>query len=361
MGSQTKLFLVATVMLTACRGGEPGAQPVGFEGSGGSGVIDATALDCPSPEGLPFEVEASGFSNPDAEAVVEDNPRNKDAAGDVLGNPGGVSGYTSMPLSDDPATGPLVFAGVKARAPETSGLMTNFIAEEPVSLWRYSSTDDSWSQLERGTTDLFGEYRFEIDLAVEDVLRPVYSVLEADRSCAAHYTFLLESGTKVVVTDIDGTLTLSDEELFKQIDDGSYTPLENTSAALLMNTWADKGYQVVYLTARPHAFRAETRAWLDDLGYPVGPVVTANSLVFGDSARQYKREWVNRIVSSFGWEVAAAYGNATSDIDAYEDAGISKEITFIVGENGGVADTIAVENNDYSAHITDFVEQQPDA
>jgi len=353
--------LLAIAALPACRGGEPGAQPVGFEGSGGSGLVDATQLDCPTPDGLPFEVEATGFTDEDAAAIAEDNPRNKDEAGDILGNPGGVFGYTNMPLTDSPAAGPLVFQGKKARAPETSGLTSNPIPNEPVSLWRYDADADMWNQLERGNTDLFGEYHFELDIAIDDVTRPVYGVLEADETCAPHYAFLLDAGAKVVITDIDGTLTLSDEELFSQIDDGSYTPLENMSAALMMNTWADKGYQVVYLTARPHAFRAETRTWLSDLGYPLGPVITANSLVFGDSARQYKREWVNRIVNDFGWEVAAAYGNAESDIDAYEDAGIPKDITFIVGPNAGVADTVAIENNDYSAHITDFVDQQPDA
>lgn len=361
MSKPTIFTLLVLSALPACRGGEPGAQPVGFEGSGGSGVVDATQLSCPNPGALPFEVEASGFASDDAAAVADENPRNKDEAGDLLGNPGGVFGFTNMPLTQAPAAGSLVFSGKKARAPQGSGLASNPIGEEPVSLWRYDVATEVWNQLARGSTDLFGEYRFDLDIAIDDVTRPVYGVLEADRTCAAHYAFLLDAGTKVIITDIDGTLTLSDEELFKQIDDGAYVPLENTSAALLMNTWAEKGYQIVYLTARPHAFRSETRSWLDELGYPLGPVITANSLVFGDSARQYKREWVNRVVGDFNWDVVAAYGNADSDIDAYEDAGIPKDVTFIIGENGGIADTIAIENNDYSAHITDYVEQQPDA
>ena len=149
--------------------------------------------------------------------------------------------------------------------------------------------------------------------------------------------------------------------LFRQIDDGTYDPVENGSATALMNAWADKGYAIVYLTARPHAFRAETRAWLTDHGFPVGPVISANSLVFGDSARIYKRAWVNRMIGDFGWRIAAAYGNATSDIDAYEDGGIGKDITFIIGEFAGASETQSVENNDYTAHIADFVDSHPDA
>ncbi|MCA9617458.1 MAG: hypothetical protein KC731_00460 [Myxococcales bacterium] len=357
------LALLALGALGGCRGGEPGALPVGYGsgGGGGGGLVEASALACPKPAGLPFAVEATGFASVEAEEVAADNPRNKDEASDLLGNPGGVFGYTNMPLTDSPAGGDLVFTGKRARSPEGSGLTSIPIKGEAVSLWRYDPSDETWSSLARGTTSTSGEYRFELAGPIDEPTRPVYSVLEADETCAPHYPFLLDAGTKIVVTDIDGTLTLSDEELSKQFSDSSYVPLENKSAALMMNTWAEKGYQVVYLTARPHVFRAETRKWLDDLGYPVGPVITANQLVFGDSARQYKRTWVNRVVTDFGWVVTAAYGNATSDIDAYEDAGIPKDITFIIGESAGVAGTTAIDANDFSSHITDFVEQQPDA
>jgi hypothetical protein len=324
-------------------------------------LTDATSLECPAPGNLPFALESSGFASGDARAVVEDNPRNKDEAADILGNPGGVFGYTNMPVSDALVGGPLVFAGKKARAPQGAGLNSTPIGGEAVSLWHYDVAGESWNQLDRGTTDAFGAYRFDNAVAIDDPGVPVYSMLEADGSCAAHYGFVLDAGAKVVITDIDGTLTLSDDELLMQIDDGDYVPAEKIAAAQLMNTWADKGYDVVYMTARPHAFRSETRAWLDDLGYPLGPVISANSLVFGDTAREYKSAWVNRVVNDLGWVVVAAYGNATSDIDAYADAGIPQDITFIIGENAGVSGTVAVDNDDYSAHIADFVETQPDA
>ena len=162
-----------------------------------------------------------------------------------------------------------------------------------------------------------------------------FTVVEGDATCAIHGVFQWPAGTEVVITDIDGTMTFSDDELFKQIDDGAYVPLQNASADALMNAWSKKGYEIVYLTARPHLFRAETRRWLSDLGFPTGPVITANSLVFGDSAREYKGAWVKRLTNDLGWDIVAAYGNAESDIQAYEDAAIPKGITFIVGEFAG--------------------------
>jgi phosphatidate phosphatase PAH1 len=124
-----------------------------------------------------------------------------------------------------------------------------------------------------------------------------------------------------------------------------------------MQTWDGKGYTIVYLTARLHTFRPETRTWLEDEGYPTGPMITAADL--GDAAA-YKTAWLQRMIDDFGWDVVAAYGNATTDIDAYAAAGIPTDITFIIGPNAGMGGTQPIANDDYTQHIADFVDQQPD-
>ena len=333
----------------------------GAAGSTGAGTSDATSLACPRPGPLPFELESSGWADPANEKRAELEERDKDETSDRLGNDGSSAiTYDSLTVASSAPT-PL-YAGKKARAPKTSGLESNGLAGEFVSLWKYDAEAATWASLARQQTDATGEYSFALDASLG--LAPgeaVYAVLEADGSCAPHYDYLLPAGTKFILTDIDGTMTLSDEELFNQIADGSYDPRENDSASVLMNTWADKGYPIVYLTARPHTFRAETRAWLDSHAFPVGPVISANSLVFDESAREYKGAWVNRMLGDFGWQVIAAYGNATSDIDAYEDAGIPKDITFIVGPEAGAAGTMGIDGNNYSSHIADFVTPYADA
>ena len=40
--------------------------------------------------------------------------------------------------------------------------------------------------------------------------------------------------------------------------------------------------------------------------------------------------------------------------------GIPKEITFIIGEFAGDDDTVAIEDDDYTSHIADYVTAQPD-
>jgi hypothetical protein len=345
----------------ACRGGSTDAGGGGGGSAGGPPLSDATELKCPNPGALPFATEVHEFTNDDAKLTADGSPRNKDEASDVLGVPGGPQVNTYIPVETASGTERPSYDGRKARTGQASGLTAIGLPEEPVSLWYYDPAGKAWQTLGRQPTDSEGGYSLAPSGAVVTELdRPVYSILEADGSCAEHFDYLLPVGTKLVVTDIDGTLTLSDDELFKQIDDGTYAPLQNESADLLMNAWFDKGYRVVYLTARPHEFRSETRAWLRDEGFPPGPVITANSLVFDESARTYKRSWVNRLLQDFQWEVVAAYGNAASDIDAYEDAGIPKDITFIIGEFAGANGTQAIANNDFSDHVADFVTPYPD-
>ncbi|MBK6517628.1 MAG: hypothetical protein IPG04_26795 [Polyangiaceae bacterium] len=330
-------------------------------GTGGTPISDLTELSCPTPGLLPFVTETNAFASDDNAFTAEGSPRSKDEASDTLGVPGGprantyVAAEQATPATDQP------YDGKKARTGNSAGLSAVALRGEAVSLWTYDPAAQAWLTLGRTDTDDEGAYSIARTGGSTELGRPVYSILEADGSCAEHYEYLLDPGTQVIITDIDGTLTLSDEELFQQISDGAYVPVQMGSAAELVSAWADKGYVIIYMTARPHMFRAETRTWLRDQGFPTGPVLTANALVVDETARTYKASWVSRVLDDFQWDVVAAYGNAQSDIDAYEDGGIPKDITFIVGELAGTSGTVAVENNDYAAHITDFVEPYPDA
>lgn len=352
-----------SLLLPACGGDDGAAETSGTEGASSTEgevepAFEPVLLDCPMPGTLPFSTQASAFDSSEAETVVQDLPRIKDEGSDILGNPGGAVAFTHMALTDAPSMR-FVHEGKKARTAMDTGLEVTPVASEWVSLWRYDGSD--WHEEARTQTDHEGTYAFTGIDPGTNVSQPIYSILEGEGSCTPHHALLLEPGTPVVVTDIDGTLTLGDEELTTQINDGTYVPVEMGSASTMLNTWADKGYFVAYLTARPHVFRSETRRWLDDRGFPPGPVISSNTFVYGDSARGYKATWVTRLISELGWDVVAAYGDATSDIGAYEDAGVPKNVTFIVGEHAGVDGTQPIENLDYADHIAAFVASQPEA
>jgi len=319
---------------------------------------DPVLLGCAPGSKFPFETEGSGFDNPDAETIAGDNPRQKDVASDLLGNPGGPYAYTTL-TNADPVGDAVAYEGEKARTANDTGLDRTGLAGEAVSLWRYDG--DAWTQQGRQSTGDDGSYSFADAALSNNNAQPLYSVLEADQSCAPHYTWLLEPGSPFILADIDGTLTLSDEELFMQVNDAAYDPLLKGAAVELMQAWASKGYTVVYMTARPHVLRNETRAWLATHDFPAGPLISSNSLAVGSSALEYKSAWGSRLLSDFGWSPVAFYGNADTDIGAYEAAGVPKDITFIIGELAGTEGTVAIEDDDYTAHIAAFVDPYADA
>ncbi len=333
--------VVIVVLLTAC--GDSNEPP----------LTDATSLQCPTPGDLPFRLGSRGFQrSTNAERAMTD-VRFKDEASDLIGNPGGPIASVYLDDAASPSGAAIEIAGKKARTQPSQGLFSNAFPGENVSVWFH---DDAWSELARGQTDDDGLYSFTIDVTPPNGA-PVYAMLEADGSCASHELFLLPAGSNIIVTDIDGTLTASDNELIEQLVDEADVPAMKIAADTLIQTWAAKGYPIVYLTARPHELDHDTRMWLDTLGFPPGPVITMND---SQPADEYKTRWLERLFDTFGWVPVAAYGNADTDITAYANAGIALDRTFIIGPEGGNGGTVAIPNDDYTQHITDFVDAQPD-
>lgn len=174
-----------------------------------------------------------------------------------------------------------------------------------------------------------------------------------------------------IVTDIDETLTLADEEFFMQIMDPTYDPIEREGGAALINGYADLGYRIMYLTARgenvdiigsEETAREITVRWLEEHGYPLDPetttVVLAPMLLVGAAAQEYKAGALAD-QQALGWRFDYAYGNATTDIGAYEDAGIDKAETFIIGEHAGEEGTVAIEGEDWLAHTAEQLPMVP--
>jgi hypothetical protein len=178
-----------------------------------------------------------------------------------------------------------------------------------------------------------------------------------------------------IVSDIDETLTTADAEFLMQLLDSTYDPLEREDSAELINDYHSRGYTVVYLTARSEAqtsmddamipARDLTFDWLETHGFPVDEntqLLMAPNFVFGDDAAAFKGQALLDLQAD-GFMFDYAYGNATSDIDAYEIAGIPKDVTFIIGPEAGVDGTVAIAGEDWVAHrgehiptVTDYCE-----
>jgi hypothetical protein len=343
--------LATTAALAACGGTDaplPDAPP----------LTDATSLTCPHPGDLPFRLMSTGFQNPASQSLAMMDPRIKDEASDTLGNPGGSNASIYLADNAAPTSAGIDYSGRKAVTGDTNGLISTGLAGEFVSLWTYDPASSSWMMLDRMMTDANGEYDFPSTSYTAANGQPVYALLEANGTCAEHFNYEAAAGTKVVVVDIDGTLTLSDNEFLMQVSDDTYVPVQMGAAAAMTQAWATKKYQVIYLTARPHVFISESRTWLETQGFPQGPIITEND---GDTnAQPYKTLWLQRMTAAFGWDVYAAYGNALTDIGAYAAVNIPLSNTFIVGPEAGSGGTTPIENLDFTDHITSFIDVQPD-
>jgi hypothetical protein len=315
-------------------------------------LSNVTVLSCPSPGNLPFHV-SHGFRHATNANLAKMDTRIKHEGADTIGVLGGATANTHVADTAMPSTAAPTWDGTMGVTTTTGGLFSTPMADEYVSVWTYDGT--AWQMLGRDLTDQDG--LFTIAGATVPNGQPAFSVLEANGTCAEAYDYTFPMGEKVVVSDIDGTLTTNDTELAMEINDPTYDPMMMGHADALLQAWSMKGYPIVYLTNRPHPLRIETRSWLDEKMFPTGPVITSNGTASDASA--YKTLWLDRMIQTFGWNVVAAYGNASTDITAYENAGIPKTQTFIVGPLAGSGGTQPIDNMDFEQHIQTYVDAQP--
>jgi phosphatidate phosphatase PAH1 len=174
----------------------------------------------------------------------------------------------------------------------------------------------------------------------------------------------LPQGTNIMIFDIDGTLTTDDmelitdvmDDLYQPIIDGDYVPEARAGGVDLTTLRRDtQGYVLIYLTGRPYLMTDRSRSWLTDLGFPPGNLHLADNmddiLPSNESVGDYKAAYLDSLTSK-GFVIEAAYGNASTDVYAYELAGVSKDRTYITGTNGGSGGTVDV-GDDYLGHLPD--------
>lgn len=227
------------------------------------------------------------------------------------------------------------------------------------------TSDDGQFGTINGVEDDGGRAFFELtgDAKRGVGVHPVRMLVHGDHSVASFNLFVFEPGTQAVLFDIDGTLTTDDFELvaslFNEIFSGDYLPDLHPGALDAVNAYAAKGYQIIYLSARPEWLKPMTQNALIQQGFPPGLVHLAetNTESLTDTAN-YKATFLGHLLNTVGLDIVAMYGNADTDVEAYEMAGMPKSETFIIGENAGMAGTTALA--DYPSHQS-YIDGLPDA
>jgi len=241
--------------------------------------------------------------------------------------------------------------------------------EVPCGAWEYmgeartsDNPDDSLDCNNFGTTygieDDGGRIFFEIpDAQAFPVGRyPVRMVLKGDLSMASFDLVVVAPGTQAILTDVDGTLTTSDNELITEVGlsifNETYQQEMYPDADTMIRSWYDKGYLVIYMSGRPDLLRRMSERWLEERFTP-GPLhltdTNAQVLPNNDGVGVYKREFIAYLRAQ-GIDIVAAYGNATTDIWAYEQGGVPKNVTWIIGKHAGEENTNALTGS-YTSHL----------
>lgn len=178
----------------------------------------------------------------------------------------------------------------------------------------------------------------------------ILMVLAGDLSTTDQYVEVVSPGVRVVVTDIDGTLTASE---YAAATDVVGLPLADVhdGAVEMMNVFAERGYHIFYLTARPAWMMPLTREWLAEYGFPEGVLHTTLTGfgASGGAAVEYKTAELADLANKTGVTPAYAFGNKDSDVQAYANAGIDPEGCYYY-ELGG--DTQGgTDHGDYAALV----------
>ncbi|OOM73725.1 hypothetical protein CLPUN_43590 [Clostridium puniceum] len=232
------------------------------------------------------------------------------------------------------------------------------LEKEWVSIYEYSldKSPSAWKKIGRALTDSDGRIKYNVpdNMKLEVGLHLIKMYVEGDGTEANMYIQVLNTDKKYVIFDMDGTLTTSDFESVKEYSgeffNSSYKAEMYNNANDVVKYYVAKGYEIVYLTARPYWLIEESQNWLIEKKFPRGLIHTSegSELLLGASAATFKEEYLKQLKAQ-GIQFCYGYGNASSDVTAYVNAGIDKKNIFTIGKEAGICGSTAINN--YSDHL----------
>jgi phosphatidate phosphatase PAH1 len=132
-----------------------------------------------------------------------------------------------------------------------------------------------------------------------------------------------QDDAQAVVFDIDGTLTPTPLKYWQARSD----------AAKAVHLFADKGHKIIYLTARIRPLQSDIPIWLEENGFPDGGVYVTQTAEDRRDHGQFKIRVLQDILAH-GWKIEYAYGDSSSDFEAYAAVGVPKERVYALRREG---------------------------
>ena len=186
------------------------------------------------------------------------------------------------------------------------------------------TSDDGQNPTVEGVEDTGGRIYFKIpeDKKLAPGRHKIHMIVEDDNSVADQYIDVVPKGAPIFVSDVDGTLTTSENEEFYDLLLGTI-PDANAFAAQAFTLLRSKGYWPMYMTARPAFLYKRTREFVVKHGFPHGIIHTtlSKSGALNGEAAIYKSGELAMLAAK-GLKPVYAFGNRESDAEAYDNADV---------------------------------------
>eukprot|EP00092_Neocalanus_flemingeri_P027613 GFUD01029962.1.p1 GENE.GFUD01029962.1~~GFUD01029962.1.p1 ORF type:complete len:431 (+),score=114.30 GFUD01029962.1:760-2052(+) len=203
----------------------------------------------------------------------------------------------------------------------------------------------------RNTLELYLEELLDLNLnfGSNEVVFSTTSQYQGTTRCFCN-VFVWQQRDKIIISDIDGTITKSDVRgmILPLIGVADWAQGEVTN---LYSKISENGYKILYLSARSISQSAETKAYLlslnqGNLKLPLGPLFLNPE----SALKSFKREVIDRQPEIFKIQCLqvlqglygcptpyfAGYGNRPNDVTAYQAVGIPRSRIFIINKTGNL-------------------------
>ncbi|CAD5234629.1 unnamed protein product [Bursaphelenchus xylophilus] len=176
------------------------------------------------------------------------------------------------------------------------------------------------------------------------------------------HIYLYKWSDKIVVSDIDGTITKSD--VLGHIIPAIGGQWAHTGVTELYSAVRNNGYQIIYLSSRAIGQSSQTKAYLQSViqgskTLPDGPVlISCTSLfmafkkeVIDRNPQEFKIACLTEVKALFPVQdpLYAGFGNRETDVQSYQAVGIPKHRIIIINPSGLVR--TALETGYHSSYI----------
>lgn len=242
------------------------------------------------------------------------------------------SALTSVPSPQHRGIDLIVGAGSRTqmiRGDISYGIADDGLEDELVEI--FACKRGAWSRIGTAITNDDGEFALPLTGASRLAIgmRSLYVSVVGDRTGTDFLAFVAPEGTQIVFSDIDGTLTSSENAYPISLVTRSSVQA-NAGAPEVITALRQRNYYPIYMTARGRVFTGDTRAWLRDRGFPVGPLRLAPSVITlpGSATVAYKSDTIDAIAAE-GLVPAVGIGNRASDAAAYGSQSIPGNRIFL--------------------------------